>query len=242
MTTKTIRVLDNGYVRLVDHFGTDLTVVNAARVSFEKESKELTDKDIRLIHYLAKHNHLSPFRHCYAQFEIRAPLMVARQWWRHVVGTATVEEGTAWNEASRRYVTEEPEFYIPKVWRSAPEHRKQGSGEPLDEITCDRAWARVYYAMEYAMSVYRWLLDHGVAPEQARLVLPAYAMYVRWRWTASLNALIHFLKLREGDDAQSEIRDYARAVHRLIWPLWPHSLRAWGLALEEGEVDDAGGD
>ena len=232
-----VPVLDGGYVRLVDWMGSDLTVVNAARASYERESRALTDKDRRLIRFLAEHEHTSPFRHCYAQFEVRAPLMVARQWWRHVVGAATLEDGTAWNEASRRYVTEEPEFYVPDVWRSAPAHRKQGSGGPVAPTLSDRAEARMRDVLDHAMRTYRWMLDHGIAPEQARLVLPAYAMYVRWRWTASLHALIHFLCLRQGEDAQSEIRAYARAVHQLIWPLWPESLAAWGLVWEGGDDD-----
>jgi len=231
MSDNMIRVLDKGYVRLVDHMGDDLTVANSARVSYEKESHELSERDVNLIRFLAKHQHTSPFRHCYAQFEVRAPLFVARQWWRHVVGTSTVEEGTNWNESSRRYVTEEPEFYIPtpREWRSAPENKKQGSGEPVPGSVGRLMTWMMNDLVDRSMLFYKRALELGVAPEQARVFLPAYAMYVRWRWTASLHAIIHFLKLREAEDAQAEIREYARAVHKLVKPLWPQALEAWGL-------------
>ncbi|HID1463651.1 TPA: FAD-dependent thymidylate synthase [Staphylococcus aureus] len=128
-----INVLDKGYVRLVNHMGSDLTVVNSARVSYAKESKELNDKDVKLIKFLAREGHTSPFRHVIAQYEVYAPLMVARQWWKYVIGSSH-QEGTgdsfdAWNESSRRYITEEPTFYIPssKEWRSKPKNSKQGS-------------------------------------------------------------------------------------------------------------------
>ena len=222
-------MLDKGYVRLVDWMGSDLTVVNAARASFMKESHELTERDVKLIHFLAKHEHTSPFRHCYAQFEVRAPLMVARQWWRHVVGSASVEEGTSWNEASRRYITEHLEFYVPRVWRSAPENKKQGSGGPLPPEVCKKITEGLQRLIETASETYEKLVAEGVAPEQARLFLPAYALYVTWRWTASLHAIVHFLRLRQSEDAQAEIRQYADAVHELVKPLWPVSLAAWGL-------------
>ena len=179
--------------------------------------------------FLAKHSHTSPFRHVWATFEIRAPLMVARQWWKHVVGSASIEEGTNWNEMSRRYVTEEPEFYVPETWRSAPENKKQGSGGPVDKETAELMNLLYKQHLEHAVYLYQEALKEGVAPEQARLFLPAYALYVRWRWTASLHAIIHFLKLREGGDAQHEIQEYAHAVHKLVKPLWPQALEAWGL-------------
>lgn len=131
------KVLDQGYVRLVNHMGSDLTIANAARVSYAKESVELTERDMKLIRFLAREGHTSPFRHVMLQYEIYAPLMVARQWWKYIVGSSHME-GTgdsldAWNESSRRYITEEPEFYIPnhQEWRGAPAHSKQGSGEAL---------------------------------------------------------------------------------------------------------------
>src|SRR5690625_4627941 len=127
-------VLDKGYVRLVDVMGSDLTVVNAARVSFDRESKELNDKDINLIKFLAREGHTSPFRHASLQFEVYAPLMVARQWFKHIVGSDHTMD--AWNESSRRYITENEEFYIPDPyeWRSYPRDVKQGSGAPIGDF------------------------------------------------------------------------------------------------------------
>lgn len=225
-----IDVLDKGYVRLVDVMGTDLTVANAARVSYAKESNELTEKDIRLIKFLAREGHTSPFRHAIAQFEVYAPLMVARQWWKYVVGSSH-QEGTGdsldgWNESSRRYITEEPEFYLPNPdeWRSAPENSKQGSGVSLDS---SRGAYFTYNLMKYIEQGewnYRHALASGICAEQARLFLPAYGMYVRWYWTASLQSVCHFLAQRLEHDAQREIQDYAKAILELIKPAFPVSI------------------
>jgi thymidylate synthase (FAD) len=223
-------VLDHGYVRLVDYMGSDLTVVNAARVSYAKESLELNEKDIRLIKFLAREDHTSPFRHAIVQLENYAPLMVARQWWKYIVGSAHME-GTGdsldgWNESSRRYVTEEPVFYIPNPdeWRSAPENSKQGSGEPINHD--DGAWftAALMKYVEQGEKLYGRALEYGVCAEQARLFLPAYGIYVRWYWTASLQSVCHFLAQRLEHDAQKEIQDYAKVVLELIKPLFPVSV------------------
>jgi thymidylate synthase (FAD) len=217
-----VDVLDNGYVRLVDHMGTDLTVANAARVSYSKESKELAERDIKLIKFLARENHTSPFRHATLQFEVYAPLMVARQWWKYCIGSDHVMD--AWNESSRRYITEEPVFYIPNEWRSTPENSKQGSGEILDEQT-SLAWSKTLE--EYINKGQMWYesaIKSGVCAEQARLFLPAYGMYVRWYWTASLQSVCHFLNQRLEHDAQKEIQEYAKAVLELAKSLFPVSL------------------
>lgn len=217
-------VLDRGYVRLVDVMGTDLSIVNAARVSYDKESAELSERDERLIRFLAREGHTSPFRHATAQFEVYAPLMVARQWWKYVVGSDHVMD--AWNESSRRYVTEEPTFYVPKAdqWRSAPANSKQGSGDVVDWELGHEAMMRLFDMVDRGMENYEWAIENGIAPEQARLFLPAYGMYVRWRWTASLQAIAHFLDQRLADDAQAEIQAYARAVYALIKPAFPVSI------------------
>jgi thymidylate synthase (FAD) len=219
-----INVLDKGYVRLVNVMGSDLTVVNSARVSYNKESKELTERDIRLIKFLAREGHTSPFRHATIQFEIYAPLMVARQWWKYVVGSDHVMD--AWNESSRRYITEEPTFYIPKAdeWRSAPENSKQGSGDnlsPTDGIVWTELLEKHVKQSEY---LYEQALADGVCAEQARLFLPAYGMYVRWYWTASLQSVVHFLNQRLAHDAQREIQEYAKAVYELAKPHFPVSI------------------
>lgn len=226
-----ISVLDNnGYVRLVDVMGSDLTVANAARVSYAKESAELSERDIRLIKFLAKEGHTSPFRHAIAQFEIYAPLMVARQHWKYIVGSAHME-GTgdsldAWNESSRRYVTEEPTFYIPQAdeWRSAPENSKQGSGKAVPVDIGFSALCKLGGIVDRGVREYEWALENGICAEQARLFLPAYGMYVRWYWTASLQSIAHFLAQRLEHDAQSEIRDYAKAILTLIEPRFPVAI------------------
>jgi thymidylate synthase (FAD) len=230
MRTNKIDVLDNGYVRLVDVMGSDLTVVNAARVSYAKESLELTERDRSLIAFLAREGHTSPFRHAIAQFEVYAPLMVARQWWKYVVGSAHYE-GTgdsldAWNESSRRYITEEPVFYVPTAdeWRSAPEDSKQGSGLPVPYSIGDYAWVHLMDAIDKGLENYQWAIASGICAEQARLFLPAYGMYVRWYWTASLQSVAHFLAQRLEHDAQREIQAYAKAILTLIEARFPVSI------------------
>ncbi|RXZ83730.1 FAD-dependent thymidylate synthase [Paenibacillaceae bacterium] len=225
-----VNVLDKGYVRLVDSMGSDLTVVNAARVSYAKQSLELSERDVKLIRFLAREGHTSPFRHAVVQFEVYAPLMVARQWWKYVVGSAHYE-GTgdsleAWNESSRRYITEEPAFYIPQAdeWRSKPENSKQGSGDLLAWELGEKQTQELLAYVELGMSKYEAALADGVCAEQARLFLPAYGMYVRWYWTASVQSVAHFLAQRLEHDAQKEIQDYAKAILELIKPIFPVSL------------------
>lgn len=222
-------VLDKGYVRLVNVMGTDKDVVNAARVSFDREVPAMEDRDIRLIEYLVKHKHDSVFRHCAMTFEVYAPLMVARQWYKHAVASTHLDDQLGWNESSRRYVTENEEFYIPHVneWRSAADNKKQGSGEPLSEYKGAKYYKRMSRLVEEAHDLYREALADGVAPEQARLILPAYAMYVRWRWTASLNSILHFLSLRDKEDAQAEIQDYAKEIAIEVEQCFPYTYKAW---------------
>lgn len=219
-----INVLDIGYVRLTNVMGSDLSVVNSARVSYDKESSELTEKDIRLIRFLAREGHTSPFRHATLQFEVYAPLMVARQHWKYIVGSDHTMD--AWNESSRRYVTEEPTFYIPKAneWRSAPENSKQGSGETVEVglgIQFTEKLEEYIAEGEYA---YTKAIENGICAEQARLFLPAYGMYVRYYWTASLQSVAHFLNQRLAHDSQVEIQEYAKAVYALVKPKFPVSI------------------
>lgn len=220
----TIQVLDKGYVRLVDTMGSDLSVVNAARASFAKESKELEKKDVQLIDFLIRENHMSPFRHAFATFEFKAPLMVARQHWKYVVGSDHTMD--SWNESSRRYVTMEPEFYIPGVeeWRLAPEDKKQGSGGPIGPWIGSILTDELNRYIEQGEALYKMAMDNNVAAEQARLFLPAYGMYVVYRWTCSLQSIALFLNQRLEEAAQVEIRDYARAVLTLIQPVFPVSI------------------
>lgn len=238
-----INVLDKGYVRLVDTLGTDLSVVNAARVSYDKESEEMSPRDKRLVNFLAEEGHTSPFRHAALTFEIYAPLMVARQWWKYAVASSQIDDQNGWNESSRRYITEQVEFYVPgaEEWRSAPENSKQGSGAPIDSVSPEefskmleddsvdwnpQRFGNYYTKMLTHMTnlgqmYYEEAMRNGVAPEQARLFLPAYSVYVRWRWTVSLAGVINFLNQRLAHDAQSEIRDYAQVVADLTQEAFP---------------------
>lgn len=222
---KTIEVLDHGYVELVDHMGSDLSVANSARASFAKRSVEFNEADAKLVRFLAREDHSSPFRHATVQFEVKAPLMVARQWWKYVVGSDHTMDG--WNEASRRYITMEPEFYIPDPdrWRSAPENKKQGSGAPVEH---GQFWTdNMNLTVATGLDMYNKALESGLAPEQARVFLPAYAMYTNWWWTASLQSVMHFIKQRVADDAQWEIQQYAIAIRDLIQPIFPVAMEGF---------------
>lgn len=214
-------VLDKGYVRLVDIMGSDLSVVNAARASFAKESKEMSSKDARLIDFLVRENHMSPFRHAFLTFEFKAPLMVARQHWKYVVGSDHTMD--SWNESSRRYITMDPEFYVPKSeeWRLAPEDKKQGSAGLCDPFTGSMLTGELIRYIEQGEAFYNLAIDSGIAPEQARLFLPAYGMYVVYRWSCSLQSVILFLNQRLAEDSQVEIQEYAKAVYRLSQPKFP---------------------
>ncbi len=222
---KKIDVLDKGYVRLVDVLGNDLSVANAARVSYDKESKDMSERDAKLIKFLWDENHTSPFRHAAMTFEIYAPLMVARQWWKYAVSSTHVDDQNGWNESSRRYITENEEFYMPKgdQWRSKPENSKQGSGPALSSDVGGWFSSKLWDTVENGKRLYDKALEAGVAPEQARLFLPAYGMYVRWRWTVSLHGILNFLEQRLEHDAQSEIRDYALAVKELTKDKFPYT-------------------
>ena len=223
-----ISVLDKGYVRLVDQLGNDTSVVNAARVSYDKESTGFNEKDANLLSFLIREGHTSPFRHAALTFEVYAPLFVARQWWKYAVASTHIDDQNGWNESSRRYITEDEEFYIPqsREWRSKPENSKQGSGSPLDEYTGSIHTNYLEQYIESGLEMYRTALEDGVAPEQARLFLPAYGMYVRWRWTVSLQGAMTFLEQRLGHDAQVEIQEYAKAVESLTRQAFPATFMA----------------
>lgn len=217
-------VLDKGYVGLVDVMGDDLSVANAARVSYDKTSPEMSDKDKRLIDFLWREEHTSPFRHAVLSFEIYAPLMVARQHWKYAVASTFVDDQNGWNESSRRYITEEPAFYMPKEWRSAPENSKQGSGPVVGAFMSDMFSKELMDHIKVSEYLYEKALRSGIAPEQARLFLPAYGMYVRYRWTVSLHGAMHFLHQRMAHDSQVEIQEYARAIFKLSQEKFPHSI------------------
>ena len=223
-----ISVLDKGYVRLVDQLGNDTSVVNAARVSYDKESKGFDEKDGKLLEFLVREGHTSPFRHAALTFEVYAPLFVARQWWKYAVSSTHVEEQNGWNESSRRYVTESEEFYVPqsREWRSKPENSKQGSGESIDTDSGADYTQLLNLTIQNGVRAYQAAMEDGIAPELARLFLPAYGMYVRWRWTVSLQGVMTFLEQRLGHDAQVEIQEYAKAVQSLTRQAFPATFMA----------------
>jgi thymidylate synthase (FAD) len=220
----TINVLDKGYVRLVDVMGSDLSVVNAARASFAKESKELSTQDARLIDFLVRENHMSPFRHAFLTFEFKAPLMVARQHWKYVVGSDHTMD--SWNESSRRYITMDPEFYVPTSdeWRLAAENKKQGSAGLAGPWIGSVLTTELMQFLVKAESLYNMALEQGIAPEQARLFLPAYGLYQPYRWSCSLQSLALFLNQRLSEDSQMEIQEYAKAVYELAKEKFPVSI------------------
>jgi thymidylate synthase (FAD) len=203
-------------VELVDHMGSDLSVVNAARVSFDKFHEVFEEgKDDKLIAYLAKHGHWTPFAHAFLSFRIKAPIFVARQLVKHQVGLA-------WNEVSRRYVDSEPEFWFPGIWRKRAEHVKQGSsneGVPFGPSQLNN----IQGAVEATLMMYQMLLDNGVAPEQARMVLPQNTM-TEWIWSGSLAAFARVCKLRLDPHAQAETRTPVEAIRALAEPLFPISF------------------
>lgn len=223
-----ITVLDEGYVRLVDVLGDDISIVNAARVSYDKEVSEFAPRDAKLLNFLIREGHTSPFRHAALTFEVYAPLFVARQWWKHAVASSHVDDQNGWNESSRRYITEDEKFYIPLpgAWRSKPENSKQGSGDPIEVELGQKYFERLCETVVSGTDAYHDALNDGVAPEIARLFLPAYGMYVRWRWTTSLQSVMAFLNQRLGHDAQVEIQEYAQAVRDLSVIAFPESFSA----------------
>lgn len=233
----------------IDHMGSDLSVVNAARVSFGKKSEwesteelvevevdggvlvwpdaicRLSEKDTKLVHYLAKHEHYSPFGHCFASFHIKAPIFVARQLVKH--------EYLRMNEISRRYVDSEPEFYVPEVWRGRAKDKKQGSDGVVSCVSYNHS---VYgkqedYTLEFldytdiTLNIYNGLLEDGVAPEMARMVLPQ-SMYTEWYWSGSMDAFANMCNLRLKEDTQYETRLVAQQIDKVMGELYPVSWKA----------------
>ncbi len=211
-------------VTYIDHMGSDLTVANAARVSFGKTSEmeddpwgppRLKKKDDRLIRYLAREKHISPFGHCFASFHIKAPIFVARQLVKH--------KFLRWNEISRRYVDDEPEFYTPDAWRGRSADKKQGSDGVVS--TSQSIMTSSSKANMWSLRYYQTLLNQGVAPEQARMVLPQSTM-TEWYWSGSLDAFADMCRLRITPDTQYESRQVALGVDKIMLRLFPVSWEA----------------
>jgi thymidylate synthase (FAD) len=234
-----VSVLDSGHVDLISVMGSDLTVVNAARVSFNKESdwggcgedytirpgKEepfdnyLNDRDVKLINYLAKHKHWTPFAHPQITLRIKAPIFIRTQLFKHKVGFVE-------NEVSRRYVTETPTVYYPK-WRTAPTNgAKQGSSDFINDVLVEAKLEMQYNSVIVgAIKTYEDLLEQGVAPEQARSVLPQ-GTYTEWWWTGSLAGYARVVQQRSDPHAQWEVREYANAIGNIVSPFFPVSWEA----------------
>ena len=193
-------------VEIIDHMGSDLSVVNAARVSFNKQSKELSDKDERLIKYLAKHNHWTPFGHASASFRIKAPIFVARQLAKHQVGLV-------WNEVSRRYVKDDPEFWSATYWRQGADDIKQGSIS-LAVASQENLTYMFEDAQRHCEDAYKAMLSAGVCAEQARAILPQ-SLLTEWHWSGTLMAFARVYNLRKSKDTQLE-------TNRIILPIGKH--------------------
>lgn len=219
-----IDVLDKGYVRYVNHMGDELELVNDLRASFLKESAVFGPADARILKFAFDRKEFSAWRHHVVKVEVKAPMMVRNQLYKYSVGSAQREDQFGWNEASRRYVTSEPEFYIPEEWREAPENKKQGSGAPINDDDSAYFSDELGVYVSAGLSYYDHALEKGVCAEQARLFLPAYALYTTWRWTMSFNALCLVLFERLPHDAQKETADYARALRDLVRPLFPLTI------------------
>jgi thymidylate synthase (FAD) len=222
-------VLDHGFVELLGVLGNDLTVVNAARVSFGKRKADMSEGDKKLVQYLAQHQHWSPFRHVQLQFHCKVPEFIARQWYKHVVGISYSEAPTvdhAWNEISMRYVDASGfEFYTPAGFRKQSENNKQASTDEwvadLDGTLKDKYTQQC----KQAFALYEELVASGVAKEQARGVIPLN-VYTEFYWTASLQAVVNFIKLRQHEGAQYEIREYAAVLEKLTEQVVPVSYAA----------------
>ena len=223
------QVLDKGFVEVIDSLGTDLTVVNSARVSFGKR-KEVYDKSDRaLVKFLAKHKHFSPFRHMMVQFHLKAPEFVMRQWYKHVVGAETTSsyptKDHAWNEISGRY-TPVTDYYIPEVWRKQSEDNKQASEGQLNDLQQKRM-THLYerYLLEVER-VYETMVKSGMAKEQARVVQPL-SQYTEAYWTASFQAIMNFIDLRDEKTAQWEIQQYAKSLKEMMYDIYPETVKIW---------------
>ncbi len=212
-------VLDRGFVRLIDHMGSDLSVVNAARVSFGKRKEVFEEADAKLVDYLAQHDHTSPFRHTALTFHVKAPIFVFRQWMKHRIASE-------FNEISGRYVEfPEDEFYLPETFRRQAKVNKQGSEGALEGPEAAQAQELFRATCRNALGQYKALLALGVCREQARCVLPL-GLSSEAYWTVSLQAAAHFIRLRTDGHAQWEIQQYAKAVREVVAAVFPVGLRA----------------
>jgi thymidylate synthase (FAD) len=214
-------MFENCKVELLETFGDDLTVVNAARVSLGKHVTEFTERDAKLVKYLVTHEHTSPFFHPQARLRLKMPIWMAREWFRHTIGFAR-------NEVSRRYVDEPPTFHIPEALRSRAANKKQGSKEDVHELSAQYK-EKMEQLCDEASTLYRLALENGICPEQCRMILPQNMM-TEFIETGSLAAYARLCKLRMGEDAQKEIREVAQLVSDALAKAFPVS---WAALLEQ---------
>jgi thymidylate synthase (FAD) len=219
-----VDVLDKGYIKLLESFGDELTIVNAARASFGVSKSALDDGDIRLLKYLWNNSHMSPLRHCLFRFEIKAPEFVLRQLFRHHVGIETTStyatQMHGWSERSGRYKVID-EYHYPEEWRKQSSTAKQGSDGPLDSQNQKVANDIYTETMNQIELAYTKLIEMGVAKEQARIILPL-SQYNTFIWTCSLQALLYFISLRNETHAQQEIQEYAKVFDTIVKEKFPH--------------------
>lgn len=225
-------------ISLVSVMGSDLDVVNDAKASYNNVAHELGEREKRLINFLmlAEPPHMSPFRGVVFKFRVKAPLFIARQWWKHVIASTHTDEQIQWNEMSLRYTKlDEPEFYKPEVFLGQDSVNKQKSSVPLGH------WEQEWCAFRWDITAinsaedYKYLLTQGCSKELARGVLIP-AVYTQWHWTTSLQAVLNFLELREGSGAQDEITKYAKAIEGLITPHVPEVMKAWRKKIERNQA------
>lgn len=224
-----VNVLDHGFVDLQDVLGDALTVVNTARVSFGKQKSVLEDNDLKLIKYLIRHKHTSPFRHVMFRFHLKAPEIVMRQIYKHVVGSEWFAPVSSqlhgWNEISGRYV-ELYDIYSPDEWRIQSKSSKQGSEGVFDQKTSAEIRQEYNQLTDTLLSFYHKICELGVAKEQARSILP-FSTYSECVWTVSFQAVMNFLDLRLDSHAQYEIREYAKAIRQIVQKATPTLYRCW---------------
>lgn len=224
-----IEIPGSGFIELVNHMGSDITVVNAARISYLKQSKDFSDKDEKLLKYLAEHNHWSPYRHVQFQFVVETPAFIERQWIKHLVGISYTSGEQAFvdvpqNSISGRYVELQEKFWKPTEFRKQSSKNKQVGDEPLS--FSEQQLAKDVYdeSVSYIHRQYKKLIDMGVCREQARALLPI-GFLTQFVMTVSLQAAVHFIKLRTHEGAQAEIQEYAEAMKSLIEPICPISIK-----------------
>jgi thymidylate synthase (FAD) len=231
MNKMKIDVLNKGFIDCQDIFGNELTIVNCARVSFGKKKEIFDANDEKLIKYLIQHEHYSPFRHIFFRFHIKAPEFVMRQWYKHVVGCEWTSSSSSqlhgWNEISGRYIEyADNDYYIPEKWRKQSQDKKQGSDGSFNQDVQIKYHESFQTIMNLIMTEYKNMIQNDIAKEQARILLPLN-IYTEVIWTVSLQALMNFIKLRNEEHAQYEIREYAKVLNDLVNEHFPNVVKYW---------------